>query len=148
MPKTQFLDLIETMSPQKSFDLLQNDKSSILVDVRTKAEWSYVGGADLGVIGKVPVFLEWQIFPAMAVAGDFTSALTSRLIDAGATPETPLLFLCRSGVRSLAAARAMAAAGFRRCINIAEGFEGPLDDKKHRGGREGWKARTLPWSQT
>ena len=148
MPKAQFLDLIETLSPQNSFDLLQNDKSSILIDVRTKAEWSYVGGTDLGVIGKAPVFLEWQTFPAMAVAGDFTAALTSQLVAAGATPETPLLFLCRSGVRSLAAARAMAAAGFRRCINIAEGFEGPLDDKKHRGGREGWKARELPWSQS
>jgi len=58
-----------------------------------------------------------------------------------------LFFICRSGSRSLAAAKAMAAAGYRACHNVAGGFEGPLDDERHRGYAEGWKAAGLPWLQ-
>jgi rhodanese-related sulfurtransferase len=57
------------------------------------------------------------------------------------------LFFCRSGSRSLAAAKAMAAAGYRACHNVAGGFEGPLDDERHRGSADGWKAAGLPWLQ-
>jgi rhodanese-related sulfurtransferase len=85
---------------------LQASPRSQLVDVRTRAEWTYVGIPDLGPLGKRAVL-----------------------------------------VRSLAAARAMAAAGFRACHNVSEGFEGPLDDERHRGTLLGWKAIGLPWQQ-
>ena len=65
----------------------------------------------------------------------------------GAAPETPLLFLCRSGVRSTSAAIAMTALGFARCYNIASGFEGDADAGRHRGRLGGWKAAALPWVQ-
>jgi rhodanese-related sulfurtransferase len=68
----------------------------------------------------------------------------------GALPdkEAPLLFLCRSGARSAAAAKAMTAAGYSTCLNVADGFEGPLDAQAKRGTAGGWKAAGLPWRQT
>jgi rhodanese-related sulfurtransferase len=63
------------------------------------------------------------------------------------SPEAPLLFICRSGARSRAAAETMTAAGYRRCYNVAEGFEGQVDVEGHRGRKAGWKAAGLPWQQ-
>ena len=66
---------------------------------------------------------------------------------AGLPANHKLYFICRSGQRSLAAAQAAQAAGFRHAYNVAEGFEGPPDGAGHRGQVAGWKARTLPWRQ-
>ena len=66
---------------------------------------------------------------------------------AGLKPEQKIYFLCRSGVRSLAAAQAAQAAGFPHVFNIADGFEGPPDPQGHRGTTAGWKADGLPWRQ-
>jgi len=68
--------------------------------------------------------------------------------DAIADKDTPLLFLCRSGVRSAAAARAMTAAGYSTCLNVSDGFEGPMDAQGKRGSQAGWKAAGLPWRQS
>ena len=84
----------------------------------------------------------------MQVDAEFVSHLKADLAATGASADAPLLFLCRSGVRSLAAARAMAAAGHARCINVTGGFEGPPDARQHRGQVSGWKASALPWTQT
>jgi rhodanese-related sulfurtransferase len=71
-----------------------------------------------------------------------------RLKAAGATTETPIAFICRSGARSQAAAIAMTAKGFTKCFNVAGGFEGDVDAERHRGGTNGWKAEGLPWVQS
>ncbi|HEU4379951.1 MAG TPA: rhodanese-like domain-containing protein, partial [Hyphomicrobiaceae bacterium] len=65
----------------------------------------------------------------------------------GADKGTEIFFICRSGARSLKAAEAMVAAGYSRCRNVADGFEGPLDPHRHRGQLSGWKAKGLPWTQ-
>lgn len=134
------------VAPQEAWRVLQSDPDAVLVDVRTRAEWSFVGLPDLSGAGKEPVLMEWQQFPAMALNPDFTAAL------AGALGETrkdaPVFFLCRSGARSRSAAIAMTAAGFGRCYNIVGGFEGDLDGARHRGGSNGWKAAALPWAQS
>ena len=83
------------------------------------------------------------MYPSMQVNGAFTEHLRQ----AGLAPEHKLYFLCRSGARSLAAARAAAAAGFGQVFNIADGFEGPPDEDGHRGVAAGWKADGLPWQQ-
>jgi rhodanese-related sulfurtransferase len=119
-----------------------------LVDVRTRAEWTYVGIPDLTSLGKRPVLVEWQTFPDQAVDPRFVERLAGELKALGVKPEDDLYFICRSGSRSLAAAKAMAAAGYRNCHNVAGGFEGPLDDERHRGAMEGWKAAGLPWQQS
>ncbi len=113
------------------------------MDVRTDAEWCYVGLPDLAEAGKQTVLLSWQFYPSGNVNRDFVQGLR----DAGLAPGMPLYFICRSGVRSLAAAREAAAAGFGPCFNVACGFEGDVDANGHRGTCDGWKAEGLPWRQ-
>ncbi len=134
---------IAELPPRDAWALLEREPNAVLVDVRTDAEWSYVGLPDLGALGKQPLRLSWQIFPKMEVDPTFGD----RLVAAGVTPDSHLLFLCRSGVRSLAAARLMTERGFPRCYNIVNGFEGPPDGAKHRGLVAGWKHDGLPWVQ-
>ena len=86
----------------------------------------------------------WQDFPSGEINADFTGELGR----AAADRDRPVYFLCRSGARSLAAARAAEAAGYGRVFNVADGFEGPPDAAGHRGNREGWKAAGLPWRQS
>ena len=59
------------------------------------------------------------------------------------TQSRPVLLICRSGVRSLAAGEALEAAGFAQVINVVEGFEGPLDEDFHRGTLGGWRYRVV-----
>ena len=119
------------------------ETDAALVDVRTDAEWNFVGLADLGTIGKQPVLIPWQIYPSMQVNGHFADQLHK----AGLTPLHRIYFICRSGARSLAAGQAAQAAGFPHAYNVADGFEGPVDPQGHRGVVAGWKADGLPWRQ-
>lgn len=132
------------VSPRTAWKILNDHKNAILIDVRTRAEWTYVGLPDLDPVGRKPALVEWQVFPGMQVNPDFVASLSSTVADKSA----PLLFLCRSGVRSAAAAKAMTAAGYSTCLNVADGFEGPLDGDAKRGSSGGWKAAGLPWRQT
>ena len=77
-----------------AFRLLSDDPSSTLIDVRTRAEWAYVGAPDLTAIGKSVLFLEWQSFPTMQVDSDFAARLGATLGSAAVQPGAPLLFLC------------------------------------------------------
>ncbi|GAC1348435.1 MAG: rhodanese-like domain-containing protein [Acetobacteraceae bacterium] len=122
---------------------MQADRQARLVDVRTTAEWSFVGLPDLEAAGQEPVLIPWQFFPTMQVNDEFVDHLRK----AGLTPEHKIYFLCRSGVRSQAAAEAAMAAGFAHAYNIEGGFEGPPDADGHRGKVAGWKAEGLPWRQ-
>jgi rhodanese-related sulfurtransferase len=130
-------------SPAECWRALTEDPRAMLVDVRTDAEWTYVGMPDLSATGKPVVPIAWQLFPSMAVNPGFVEALR----DAGLTPGHRLYFLCRSGARSLAAARLARAAGFSEVFNIRDGFEGPLDADGHRRTVAGWIAAGLPWRQ-
>ena len=131
-----------------AYSFLAGEATATLIDVRTQAEWAYVGAPDLSPLGKAALFLEWQSFPLMHVDERFAARLSSMLETAGAKRGTPLVFLCRSGVRSRHAAIAMTNAGWAPCFNISDGFEGPLDSWRHRGVVCGWKAAGLPWVQT
>lgn len=133
------------ISPAEAWALLEKDPKARLVDVRTTAEWNYVGVPDLAKVGRDTVLVEWQAFPTMKVNPAFV-AETERA--AATQKDAPMLFLCRSGVRSRAAAIAMTAAGYSRAYNIAGGFEGDPDGEHHRGKKNGWKASGLPWKQT
>ena len=126
-----------------AWKILEQDKDAILIDVRTDAEWAFVGLPDLSPLGKTVVRLSWQAFPDMAVDPAFCDKLESL----GLPRNAPLLFMCRSGARSRAAAEAMAARGYARCYNVADGFEGDPDEHRHRGTINGWKAAGLPWIQ-
>jgi rhodanese-related sulfurtransferase len=127
---------------------LADDPRAVLVDVRTRAEWSFVGLPDLRPLGKAPVLIEWQSYPAMGVNPGFVQDLGEELARLGAAPDAPVFFLCRSGVRSQAAAAAATAAGHTAAFNVAGGFEGPVGPDGHRGAVAGWKASGLPWVQS
>lgn len=126
---------------------LKADARSVLVDVRTRSEWAFVGVPDLAEIGKRVVTIEWQTFPDNRIDPTFADRLSGLLSGAGLEKDTEVFFICRSGGRSRMAAEAMAAAGYSRCRNVAEGFEGPLDASRHRGQVAGWKIAGLPWVQ-
>ena len=144
-PDENAVDEVDVATAWKN---LQATPRSQLVDVRTRAEWTYVGIPDLGPLGKRAVLVEWQTFPDQSVDPRFAERLANELKALGVQSDDDLFFICRSGSRSLAAARAMAAAGYRACHNVSEGFEGPLDDDRHRGSLFGWKAIGLPWQQS
>ncbi len=132
----------------EAWDVLRTDGGAQVVDVRTMAEWSYVGLPDLTTLGRRVLTVEWHSFGASTVNPGFVAEVREGLSAFGAGAETAILFLCRSGARSRLAAMAMARAGFKRAYNIADGFEGDLDSEYHRGRRGGWKAAGLPWRQT
>ncbi len=134
--------------PREAWAMLQAEDRAVLVDVRTDAEWQFVGQADLSSLGRPYIGLSWQTWPEMKPNPSFIADLSALLRQNGYDENTPLLFLCRSGGRSAAAAAAMTRAGYGRCYNIAEGFEGPLDAGRHRGTAGGWKAAGLPWVQS
>lgn len=131
------------VSPTEAWDMLAAEPSAVLVDVRTQAEWTWVGVPDLRRLGKETVFVSWQVFPSMEVNQDFPSELMAGVPDLDA----PLLFICRSGHRSKSAAAVATAMGFARCYNVGTGFEGDKDTSKHRGTVGGWKVDGLPWVQ-
>lgn len=136
-------DYAGDVSVGNAWRALTDDSGAVLIDVRTKPEWQFVGIPDLSGIGKRVAPVSWQIYPTMERNPQFEDEVRALV----PTTDTPIYFLCRSGVRSRAAAVAMTAAGYGRCYNVAGGFEGGLDEDRHRGHREGWKAGNLPWIQ-
>ena len=131
------------VSPVQAWQILEQDRSAVLVDCRTDAEWAFVGIPDLSSLDRETVCVAWQTYPGMKLNADFENGLGTR----GVSKDQTLLLICRSGQRSRHAAIALTAAGYRCCYNVADGFEGPCDDKRHRGCSTGWKASGLPWTQ-
>ena len=130
------------ISPIQTWENLQAEASAILVDVRTRAEWTFVGSPDLAPLGKPLAKAEWVVFPAMQRNPKFIEDLQSQ----GITPQQLLYLICRSGVRSREAAKRLAERGYTT-YNVADGFEGQIDGNGHRG-IGGWRAEGLPWRQS
>ncbi|GAA2037200.1 rhodanese-like domain-containing protein [Terrabacter terrae] len=130
------------VTPEQAWVALRDEAGAVLVDVRTRAEWFYVGLPDLAEVGKQPLLIEWQTYPDGAVNERFTAQLEA----AGVAKDAPVYFLCRSGVRSVSAATTATQHGWSRSHNILQGFEGPHDDSRHRTVA-GWKVAGLPWVQ-
>lgn len=131
------------LTPDEAYALLKSRPDAVLVDVRTTAEWAYVGVPDLRELGREAVLDEWVGFPDGARNPRFLEQLAPV-----AAKDVPVVFLCRSGVRSIAAAEAATVAGYGLAYNVTEGFEGPPDGTGHRGTAAGWKVRGLPWKQS
>jgi rhodanese-related sulfurtransferase len=122
------------VSPQQAWDWVQAGEAE-LVDVRTDAERAWVGfvpGAHA---------LAWKQWPGMAMNPGFDAGVQA--LGAGGKK---LVLLCRSGVRSIAAAQRATELGLQ-AYNILEGFEGDPDERAHRGHKGGWRMRGLPWQQ-
>lgn len=129
------------LSPQQAWEALASDPRAVLVDVRTQAEWAFVGVPDLTSIDKQMVPIEWSSFPTGALNDAFLQQLQEAV-----PQDSSVYFLCRSGARSAAAAEAATAAGWTSAHNVIDGFEGPVDEHGHRA-LAGWKQTGLPWRQ-
>jgi rhodanese-related sulfurtransferase len=127
---------------------LEATPDACLVDVRTAAEWAFVGLPSLTAIGKAPLLVAWNEFPSGAQLPDFAGRLQAALAEADIGADAPLYFLCRSGARSRSAAIIATTAGHPRAYNIEQGFEGALDADRHRATPGSWKAEGLPWVQS
>lgn len=141
---------VDEMTPIEAFETLSREPDAILVDVRTKAEWTFIGLPDLSGLGRSVIPVEWTTFPAMTPNDRFVEQLRQA---AGGDLPDHCLFICRSGARSMYAAHAVAGAAAAqgrtiRCTNVAEGFEGDLNSEGHRGTLNGWKVHGLPWRQS
>jgi rhodanese-related sulfurtransferase len=131
------------ITPEQAWNMLDGNPDAVLVDCRTDAEWRFVGVADLSSLGRDVVYIEWN-----SVDGRRNENFVNELTDAGVTPgDRPVIFLCRSGNRSIGAAEAATAAGIGPSYNVLDGFEGNLDEHHHRGAT-GWRAVGLPWKQS
>ncbi len=132
------------LTPQQAWDLLAEHRDAVLVDVRTTAEWIYVGGPDTAELGRDTARIEWVSFPDGTPNARFVDQVRDLGLQEG--DGRPVVFLCRSGQRSIGAAQA-AAAGLGPAYNVLDGFEGGLDADGHRG-EKGWRATGLPWKQS
>lgn len=121
--------------PSEAWELF-NKGGATIVDVRTAEERKFVG--------RVPESLHvaWKTWPGMVQNDRFVEE-----VEAIVPNSTVLLLLCRSGVRSAAAAEALTQAGYENAFNILEGFEGELDEQQQRGKGSGWRHAGLPWMQ-
>jgi rhodanese-related sulfurtransferase len=125
------------LTPQEAHAVLQQAKGSQLVDVRTRAEWDWVG--------RIPgaVEIELLTYPGNRPNADFVKQLEQQV-----DKDSPVLFICRSGGRSHNAAMMATQAGYSECYNVLEGFEGDKNESGQRGKKGGWRAAGLPWVQS
>ena len=135
--KAMRLPYAGALLPAEAHALLQQVPGAKLVDVRTEAEWEYVGHIPDSVL------IEWNTFPTGQRNPAFLSELQSQVEKSGA----PVMFLCRSGARSHHAAQAATQSGYSNSYNVLEGFEGDKDANGHRSTVEGWRFAGLPWVQ-
>ncbi len=135
--------MVDDVAPKQVWDALVSHADARLVDVRTDFEWAQIGVPDLAGAAKQPALISWQVAPTMQVNAGFVDDLRK----AGVAEDDHVYFLCRSGVRSVAAALAAQAAGFKHTYNIADGFEGPPNGQGMRGQVAGWQADGLPWTK-
>ena len=126
--------------PAEAFELLQLDPSVRLVDVRTRAELDWVGRPAIDTVQYSHI--EWIQYP-----GSVPNAAFMQQLRDVATPDTPVLFLCRSAARSKLAAVLAQKEGFTKAFDLLEGFEGEIDAQQRRGGIGGWRFHGLPWEQ-
>ena len=139
---------VDEVDVAATWEGLTSGPRSQLVDVRTRAEWTYVGIPDLGPIGKRAVLVEWQTFPDQSVDARFVERLAGELKALGVQLDDDLYFICRSGSRSLAAAKAMAEAGYTGPVTTSyAASKGRSTICGTVASCSGWKASGLPWLQ-
>jgi len=138
-------DAIGEISPREAWEALRTNPDAVLLDVRSKMEYDYVGH----VPGSVFVALKEP--PDWEEDGQFADRALEQLQRhrPGKDPrELNVMTLCRSGARSLTAAERLKEMGFREVLNVAEGFEGDRNEQGHRNSINGWRFHGLPWEQS
>jgi rhodanese-related sulfurtransferase len=136
---------VKTISPQEAWEIMQKEPRSVMIDVRSDMEFLFVGHP----VGAIHI--PWIDYPDWRLNPDFVTEVR-KLVLGGVCYEkpnsgVPILLVCRSGKRSLEAGNLLVKEGFCDVYNVAEGFEGELDEKHHRSTQGGWRFHGLPWEQ-
>lgn len=139
------MEAVKTLLPQEAWQLIQDEPRGILVDVRSDMEYLFVGHP----VGAIHI--PWIDYPDWNLNPNFVTEIR-KLVLGGICHEAvessaPILLICRSGKRSLEAGNLLIQEGFCGVYNVAEGFEGELDEHHHRGMSGGWRFHGLPWEQ-
>jgi rhodanese-related sulfurtransferase len=128
---------MDHLKPKQAYDFLHAHPDAVLIDCRSEVEFLFVGHP----IGAIHI--AWSEAPDWEINPHFVAQVK---VKAGAAH--PVLLICRSGTRSVEAGNALEKAGFKKVINVLEGFEGDRDERYHRGTNGGWRYHNLPWEQT
>ncbi|HEB94294.1 MAG TPA: rhodanese-like domain-containing protein [Gammaproteobacteria bacterium] len=139
------MEEVKSLSPQEAWQMVQDEPRSILVDVRSDMEYLFVGHP----VGAIHI--PWIDYPDWNLNPNFVTEIRKLVLGGvcheAAGSSAPILLICRSGKRSLEAGNLLIKEGFCDVYNIAEGFEGDLDEHHHRGTKGGWRFHGLPWEQ-
>ena len=137
--------MVKELTPPQTWQLLQDDPKTVLIDVRSTMEYLFVGHP-VGAV-HIPWIDEpdWEVDPAFATH-------VRKLILGGSercstTSCAPIILICRSGYRSREAGELLEREGFREVYNVSEGFEGELNERHQRSTLGGWRSHGLPWEQ-
>ena len=129
---------MDNLTPLQAREFLDSNPNALFIDCRSEAEFYFVGHPEGAVHVSWAEAPDWEINPHFVAE---IRKLVSHTID------RPVVVICRSGNRSVDAAKALEAAGFTRVINVLHGFEGSLNERHHRGEIAGWRFDGLPWEQ-
>ncbi len=137
---------IKEISPQQAWEILEGETNSVLLDVRTNMEYEYVGHPPNAL------HIPWMEAPDWNIDTGFVNKVREALVKRRGSDQglesIAILAICRSGKRSQAAAEELAGQGFTNLYNIEDGFEGDMDNNKHRNTINGWRVANLPWEQS
>ena len=129
--------------PKMAVEKLQNNPQALFVDVRSKAEYKYVGFPENSILIPWIDDPDWEPNPVA-----FSDSVMQELDGRENLLNTEIILICRSGYRSNEALKCLENKGFTQVSHIASGFEGDLDENDHRGNLNGWRHDGMPWSQS
>ena len=129
--------------PKMAIERLQNNPQALFVDVRSKAEYKYVGYPENSILIPWIDDPDWEPNPEA-----FSDLVMQELDGRENLLNTEIILICRSGFRSNEALKCLENKGFTQVSHVASGFEGDLDENDHRGNLNGWRHDGMPWSQS
>ena len=136
---------VKTVTPVEAWDMMKGNQRVVMIDVRSSMEYLFVGHAR----GRVHV--PWIDAPSWTVNPNFVTEVRKVMLGGIGigehTDDAPVLLICRSGKRSLEAGKLLMKNGFTGVYNVAEGFEGELDEQHRRSTLGGWRYHGLPREQ-
>ena len=129
--------------PKMAVEKLQDNPQALFVDVRSKAEYKYVGFPENSILIPWIDDPDWESNPEA-----FSDSVMQELDGRENLLNTEIILICRSGFRSNEALKCLENKGFTQVSHVASGFEGDLDENDHRGNLNGWRHDGMPWSQS
>ena len=129
--------------PKMAVERLQDNPQALFVDVRSKAEYKYVGFPENSILIPWIDDPDWEPNPEA-----FSDSVIQELDGRENLLNTEIILICRSGFRSNEALKCLENKGFTQVSHVASGFEGDLDENDHRGNLNGWRHDGMPWSQS